>query len=313
MNDFLNETLRGLNASPKYLKSKYFYDEAGDALFKEIMECDDYYLTRCESDIFSTQSGALADTILGHLKEFDIAELGAGDASKTIYLLKVMLDREASFTYYPIDISSHIIGLLEKQLPVCLPGLQVHGLNGEYLAMLDQLKGISSRNKVVLFLGSSIGNIPLEETPAFFRELKAHLIPGDLVLTGFDLKKDPALVLAAYDDRNGITKRFNLNLLKRINTTFAANFDLAQFEHRPEYNVQTGACKSYLQSSIAQDVHIGSSATVHFEAGEKIFMEISQKYTVLQTDEIAEAAGFSVLQHFYDSKKWFLDALWQFK
>jgi L-histidine N-alpha-methyltransferase len=175
------------------------------------------------------------------------------------------------------------------------------------------LKSTSARNKVVLFLGSSIGNIPVEEAAAFFTALKAHLLPGDLVLTGFDLRKDPALILAAYNDRGGITKRFNLNLLQRINTTFNADFDLAKFEHAPVYNEETGACKSFLKSLADQQVHIGDAGIVHFTEGEQIFMEISQKYTVQQTDDIAASAGFTVVQHFYDSRKWFLDALWQYK
>ena len=313
MDQFYEEVWRGLNATPKYLKSKYFYDEAGDALFREIMGCPEYYLTRCELDIFATQSDQLANILLSHLNGFDIAELGAGDASKTVYLHDALLKQKADFTYYPIDISSNIIDLLHKTLPEKLPGIKVHGLNGEYFAMLEQLKDISSRNKVVLFLGSSIGNIPLEETVGFFYALTMHLIPGDLVLTGFDLKKDPKLISAAYNDSGGITKRFNLNLLKRINTTFDADFDIVQFEHCPVYNEQTGACKSYLTSLKVQDVHIGGAGPVHFNKGEQIFMEISQKYTVQQTDDIAEAAGFTVLQHFYDNNQWFLDSLWQYK
>ena len=313
MNDFFEDTWRGLNASPKYLKSKYFYDEAGDALFKEIMECPEYYLTNCELDIFTHQSKELATAILSYLHGFDIAELGAGDATKTIYLLDALLQHKADFTYYPIDISANIIALLDKQLPEKLPGIKVHGLNGEYFAMLEQLKGMSARNKVVLFLGSSIGNIPLEETAGFFSALKEHLIPGDLILTGFDLKKDPQLVLAAYNDKAGITKRFNLNLLKRINITLGADFDLSGFEHRPVYNEQTGATKSFLESLADQDVRIGKAGYVHFKKGEQIFMEISQKYTVQQTDDIAKASGLTVVHHFYDSKKWFLDALWRYQ
>lgn len=313
MNQFFEDTWRGLNASPKYLKSKYFYDEAGDALFKEIMECPEYYLTNCELDIFMHQCDELAATITKHFPEFDLTELGAGDASKTVYLLDALLKRKANYTYYPIDISTGIITRLNTELPAKLPGLHVHGLNGEYFAMLDQMKAISSRNKVVLFLGSSIGNIPLEETADFFLALKSHLVPGDLVLTGFDLKKDPELIAAAYNDKEGITRRFNLNLLKRINATFGANFDLDRFEHRPEYNEQTGACKSYLESLADQDVRIGDAGDVHFRRGEKIFMEISQKYSVQQTDDVAAAAGFTVVRHFYDSKNWFLDALWQCK
>jgi L-histidine N-alpha-methyltransferase len=311
MSDFYNDVWRGLNASPKYLQSKYFYDAKGDAIFREIMNCPEYYLTNCELEIFSQHNDDLANTLLSHLHDFDVVELGAGDATKSIYLLEALLKQNVDFTYYPIDISENIIALLNKKLPEKLSGINVKGLNGEYFDMLDKLKEMSNRNKVVLFLGSNVGNILLDNTVDFFTALRSHMSPGDLVLTGFDLKKDPAVVLAAYNDKAGITKRFNLNLLQRINDTFDADFDLLQFEHRPVYNEQTGACKSYLVSKKDQRVRIGEAGWIYLKEGEQIFMEISQKYTVRQTDEFAQAAGFVPVGHFYDERKWFLDALWQ--
>ncbi len=311
MNDFFQDVWRGLNATPKYLQSKYFYDAAGDAIFKEIMECPEYYLTNCELEVFSRQKSALADNILSSLSDFDVVELGAGDATKSVYLLEALMEKGVDYTYYPIDISENIIELLHRKLPSLLPGIKMRGLNGEYFDMLDDLKGVSGRNKVVLFLGSNVGNILLENTVDFFKALRSHLLPGDLVLTGFDLKKDPAVILAAYNDKAGITRRFNLNLLRRINDTLDADFDLSQFEHRPVYNEETGACKSYLVSKKDQRVRIGEVGWIHFRAGEQVYMEISQKYTVSQTDEFAGAAGFRPVGHFYDEKKWFLDAIWR--
>jgi L-histidine Nalpha-methyltransferase len=313
MNDFFHDVWRGLNASPKYLQSKYFYDTCGDAIFKEIMECPEYYLTNCELEIFSLQSAALANAILNCLHGFDVVELGAGDATKSVYLLEALLRNKADYTYYPIDISGNIIALLHEKLPAQLPGIKVQGLNGEYFDMLDELKGMSNRNKVVLFLGSNVGNILLENTVDFFTALRSHLSPGDVVLTGFDLKKDPAIILAAYNDKAGITKRFNLNLLKRINNILDADFDLSQFWHRPVYNEETGACRSYLVSKKDQRVRIGEVGWIYFTQGEQIYMEISQKYTAEQTDGFATDAGFKPVQHFYDSKGWFLDTLWQFQ
>jgi len=313
MNEFFDDIWRGLNASQKYLPSKYFYDEAGDAIFREIMECPEYYLTRCELDIFSTQSNDLVDSIIHYLQFFDVIELGPGDGSKSVYLLDALVKQNADFTYYPLDISKNIITNLHKELPVAIPGLRIHGLNGDYFNMLGQLKEVSGRNKIVLFLGSNIGNIPFDETVDFFKALRNQLTPGDLILTGFDLKKDPAVILAAYNDKAGITRRFNLNLLQRINNTLDADFDLSQFEHVPAYNEETGSCRSYLKSRKDQHVRISEAGRVHFKEGEQIFMEISQKYTVEQTNEMARASGFTVVQHFYDSRKWFLDALWQYR
>jgi L-histidine N-alpha-methyltransferase len=226
-------------------------------------------------------------------------------------VLDALRKQKADFTYYPIDISANIISQLGRDLPVLLPGIKLKGLNGEYFRMLDKMKDISTRKKVALFLGSTIGNILPENTIEFLKSLRSHLATGDLVLTGFDLKKDPAVILAAYNDKGGITRRFNLNLLQRINDTLNANFDVTRFAHRPEYNEQTGACKSYLVSSCHQTVHIGKVGCINFEDGEHIFMEVSQKYTEEQIDEFAAASGFRPLQNFYDSKHWFVDALWQ--
>ncbi len=311
MNEFFNDVWRGLNTSPKYLAAKYFYDATGDAIFNEIMDMPEYYLTNCELDIFTKHKSEIANTILSYFRDFDVVELGAGDATKSAHLLDVLLRHEIDFTYYPIDISQNIITQLNKKLPERLPGLKIHGLNGEYFEMLDELKDISTRNKVVLFLGANIGNVPLEDTPDFFTKLRSHLLPGDLVLTGFDLKKDPAIILNAYNDRTGITRRFNLNLLQRINDTLDADFDISQFEHNPTYDDESGACKSYLTSRKDQRVRVGEVGWIYFKEGEQIYMEVSQKYTTAQIDAFAEGAGFKTVRHFYDSKRWFIDALWQ--
>jgi uncharacterized SAM-dependent methyltransferase len=254
----------------------------------------------------------MAEAIRNSLPGFDLAELGPGDCFKSVYLIKSLFDINPGFTYFPIDISGNVINSLKKDLPAKIPGLRIKGLNGEYLAMLEELKQDSAKNKAILFLGSNIGNIAIDENIAFFKAIKNKLRPGDLLLTGFDLKKDPKIILDAYNDAAGITRRFNLNLLKRINNYLNADFDISRFAHCPEYNAETGACKSYLVSLVNQQVSIGESGIINFSEGEKIFMEISQKYTVAQTEEIAIGAGFVPIKHFQDSKGWFLDALWQY-
>ncbi len=306
----MEDTLRGLKAEQKYLESKYFYDESGDELFREIMNCEDYYLTRCELEIFMQQREALVQAMYDRFHSFDVVELGAGDCSKSVYLLDALMGHNPRFTYFPIDISANTIAQVDTRVKARVPNIKIQGLNGDYFDMLDEMKRLSSRFKVVLFLGSSIGNIPLEHTVEFFKELHTHLLPGDLLLTGFDLVKDPQTILAAYNDRSGITRRFNLNLLDRINKSLGADFDTNNFEHSPVYCSDTQACKSYLESLADQTVQIAGES-ISFQKGERIYMEVSQKYTVEQTDEIATAAGFQPLQHFYDSKMWFLDALWQ--
>ncbi len=311
MNTFLNEVLEGLNNNPKKLQSKYFYDEAGDKLFQQIMNCPEYYPTNCELDVFKNQTEQLAIMLKNGFNNFDLIELGAGDATKSIYLLHELKRQEANFTYFPIDISSNIIKHLEETLPDKVKDLKIVGLNGEYFHMLEKAKKMSSRRKVVLFLGSNIGNIPIKEAEKFCRELRNHLEPDDLVLIGFDLKKHPRIIRAAYNDSAGYTKEFNLNLLRRINRELEANFNIEQFEHYPTYDPETGACKSYLISLKDQEVRIGEADFINFKENEIIFTEISQKYSVGETEKIAMKSGFKPVKHFFDSKNWFLDTVWE--
>jgi L-histidine N-alpha-methyltransferase len=306
---FCNDVLAGLTATPKYLEAKYFYDSRGDELFQEIMNSPEYYPTNCEMEIFTQQTEPLASAIIADGSAFDLIELGAGDATKSTHLLRHLLDNKADFTYLPIDISGHVINYLNEALPATLPGLQLTGLTGEYFDMLKQAAEISDRRKVVLFLGSNIGNMPVEDAESFCTELRRHLSPGDSVLMGIDLKKNPKIILAAYNDAQGFTRQFNLNLLTRINRELEANFDTAQFEHYPMYDPETGACKSYLISLTDQQVQL-CDETIVFKKDEYIYMEISQKYTVEQTNQMAAKTGFKPVNHFFDSKEWFLDVIW---
>lgn len=310
MSKFLEDVVNGLSASDKYLQSKYFYDAKGDVLFQNIMGCDEYYPTKCEMEIFTQQTSELVTVLTGENKEFDVVELGAGDATKSFHLLKGLLENDVNFTYYPVDISSNVITLLHRNLPQKLPDLKLQGLNGEYFNMLDKAKTLSDKIKVVLFLGGNIGNVSLDKAVEFSTALRQHLKPGDLVLVGLDLKKDPKTILSAYNDRAGFTRDFNLNLLHRINDELHGTFEVENFYHYPTYDPATGATKSYLVSKKAQEVKIGDNRFV-FKKGEPIFMEISQKYTVEQTDDLARQSGFEPIHHFYDSKGWFLDAVWR--
>jgi len=306
---FYQDVINGLKASQKYLFSKYFYDEAGDRLFQQIMASPEYYLTRCEMEIFQHQSGDIAARFEG--EPFDLVELGPGDATKSWHLLRELMKRKAHFTYYPIDISSNVIGWLEEKLPTSLPGIQLQGLNGEYLDRMEYVEHISQRRKIVLFMGANIGNMTMQQATLFCRQLRDRMRPGDLLLIGFDLKKDPKTILDAYNDKQGITRAFNLNLLKRINRELGADFDVAQFEHYPIYDPASGACKSYLISKVAQDVRIGEEEVIHFAESEPVYMEISQKYSLGETHYLARQSGFKPIHEFYDSKKMFADILWE--
>jgi dimethylhistidine N-methyltransferase len=308
-NQFYTDVIAGLTSSPKRLNSKYFYDAVGDKLFQDLMNSPEYYPTNCEMEIFTNHTAELAKEITADGDAFDLIELGAGDASKSSHLLSYLMDKKANFTYLPIDISANVISYLNVTLPVTLPGIKITGLQGEYFHMLKRAASISNNRKVVMFLGSNVGNMPVAEAEIFCRELRNNLSPGDMVLVGVDLKKNPKTVLAAYNDKGGITKKFNLNLLERINRELQGNFNINQFDHYPTYDPESGSCKSYLISLTNQHVKIGEE-TISFKKDEYIYMEISQKYTVEQINHMAKVAGFNPLNQVFDSKNWFVDAIW---
>src|SRR4051812_32259918 len=307
---FYKDVIHGLSSTPKHLQSKYFYDAVGDQLFQAIMDLPEYYLTRCEQEIFVKQTKALAAPLLERFEAFDVLELGAGDAIKSTHLLSYLNECGKDFTYYPVDISENVIQLLEREMPQRIPGLEVQGLNGDYFDMLDKSYDLSRRKKLVLFLGSNIGNFNREEAERFLQALNFHMQRGDLVLIGIDLKKNPKDILAAYNDHSGVTKAFNLNLLKRINHELGANFNLTQFDHYPSYNPITGACKSYLISLENQEVTIGEE-TFFFYKNEPVWTELSHKYAENEIDELAVLTGFQPVEKYYDSQHWFVDVLWE--
>ena len=309
--EFLHETLEGLNAEPKRMYSKYFYDEAGDVIFQQIMDMEEYYLTNAEMEIMKHQANEIADSVSGDDSAFDLIELGAGDATKSIHLLKALIDKKLDFKYFPIDISAHVISELELNLPAKLPALNFEGLNGDYFKMLKKATELSDRKKVVLFMGANIGNMSVGEAQEFCINLKEILSPEDILIIGFDLKKNPQQILDAYNDKAGITRSFNLNLLSRINRELDGNFDVDAFDHYASYDPETGSCKSYLISLKNQLVHIGGTE-VRFLKDEYIYMEISQKYSLTEIEKLAETSGFKVIQYFSDRQQYFVDAVWKF-
>jgi len=311
---FFEEVLAGLTAAGKYLPSKYFYDRTGDDLFQQISVCEEYYLSACEMEIFRDQTAQLAARLTAPRTPFDLIELGAGDCRKSVHLLRHLHEQRTEFVFLPIDISANIIGFLQSRLTRELPGMAIHGFTGENLAMLARATALSSRRKVILFLGSTLGNLTLAESKRFCQSLRSQLKPGDLVLMGLDLKKSPSAILAAYNDKGGITKRFNLNLLHRINRELKADFDVRNFEHFPTYDPRTGACKSFLISLTDQQVTLRYNdrrETILFSKEEEIYMEVSQKYTPGQIDDLAKQSAFETLQTFHDRRNWFTDVLWK--
>lgn len=308
---FLEEVLTGLQVAEKSLPSKYFYDKTGDALFQRIMELPEYYPTRCETEILKTQAPTISDLMQQDSNGFDLIELGAGDATKSKLLLRDFLERGLQFAYMPVDISANVIATLQDSLPKEFSGLKIRGLQGDYFEMLSTVGRQSKRRKLVLFLGGNIGNYTEEEAVGFLKHLQEQLAPGDLLLTGFDLKKHPLTILNAYNDKAGITSAFNMNLLHRMNRELSADFIIENFEHFPTYDPQTGACKSFLISLKQQTVTIGGRHQIEFEANEPVFTEISQKYAKAQITNMAGKTGFKEVCQLTDAKGWFVDAVWE--
>ncbi len=303
---FMDDVDFGLSQQQKSLPSKYFYNKEGDALFVKIMHLPEYYLTRSELEVFQTKSTELLNILkLSKENYFELIELGAGDGLKTKELLKVLIDENYSFGYLPVDISKNALDNLEKTLKKELPKVSVKQKQGDYFEVLDAIKN-SEHQKIVLFLGSNIGNMNDEIAADFIYKLGKSFKPNDKLLLGVDLIKPKSIVLPAYNDKEGVTADFNLNLLKRINKELEADFDLKNFSHAPEYSEETGVAKSYLQSDVAQNVTIKKlNKSFAFEAGEKIFTEISRKYNDEIIENIISKTDFEVSGKLTDDKGYF--------
>jgi L-histidine N-alpha-methyltransferase len=309
---FSRDIDNGLSAHPKTLSSKYFYDQAGDKLFQTIMALDEYYLTRSEFEIFDSQKELILKEFLGPDESFNLIELGAGDGTKTKVLLKHFVENGVDFCYYPIDISGNVLKILSNDLKKALPQLKVNTIEGDYFDALSKLNQSHNQKEVVLLLGSNIGNFSNEGTKTFLSKLSENLSKGDLLLIGFDLMKDPQVILNAYNDKLGVTEAFNLNVLNRINNELGANFDLEAFKHFPTYNPINGETKSYLISIKEQEVYVESlGKTFSFNAWEAIHTEVSQKYSMAMIEEFAKDSGFKITYNFTDKDNYFVDSLWE--
>jgi dimethylhistidine N-methyltransferase len=300
------EVDEGLSTTEKTLPSKYFYDKIGDALFVKIMHLPEYYVTRSEHEIFKTQSDTIIEALQLHRDTyFDLIELGAGDGLKTKELLRELNQGNYRLDYMPVDISQNALDNLEADLNNELPSLSINKKQGDYFEVLEALKE-KQHPKVILFLGSNIGNMPDEIATDFISKLSDTLQKGDKLFLGVDLIKPSSIVLPAYGDSQGITADFNLNLLDRLNRELEANFDLEFFKHEPEYKESEGIAKSYLVSTKAQHVYIAQlDKTFCFYKGEKILMEISRKYNDTILNSILSKTDFVITDRITDSKEYF--------
>jgi L-histidine Nalpha-methyltransferase len=303
---FKKEVFEGLSAFPKYLSSKYFYDKKGDKLFQDIMAMPEYYLTGCEFQILSSHTETIGELFRDRENGLDLIELGAGDGKKTKVLLKYMADYNFNFVYKPIDISENAVEMLSENLATEMPALTVDAEVGEYFEVLERLKGFNKRKKVIMVLGSNIGNLKHPKAIEFLTKLKDAMLPDDLLFMGFDQKKNPQTILDAYNDEAGITAAFNKNILTRINRELGGNFDVDKFEHWEAYNPETGTAKSFLVATEAMQASIEKlGLTVNFEQWETIHTEISQKYDDKIVQWLAEQSGLEIETFFTDEKGYY--------
>ncbi len=301
---FEQDVYKGLTEEPKHLSSKYFYDKKGDKLFQDIMNMPEYYLTDAEFDVLDRHKEEIISLFSEKNENFNLIELGAGDGKKTKLLLNYLSEKKIPFKYLPIDISQNALDQLKNSLQIELPTVQVSTQQGTYFEVLADIAKLTDTKKVILFLGSNIGNLLHEQAISFLSNVQQLMHEDDLFFVGFDQKKNPQTILDAYNDKTGITAAFNKNVLARINTDLGGNFNLEHFLHWEVYDPETGTAKSFLVSKKEQHVRINQlDLNVSFRPWETIHTEISQKYDDKTVAWLAQQSGLAIKTQFTDSKK----------
>jgi L-histidine Nalpha-methyltransferase len=307
--EFAHDVREGLESEPKFLIAKYFYDAAGSKLFEEITRLPEYYPTRTEASILRQYAGNIRDALDGHIS---LVELGSGSSAKTTILLENIMEAQRRLHYLPIDISPTILDETARRLEARYPRLTTIPIVSDFGEGLRQASRIAIREpavaerKLVLFLGSSIGNFEPHDAERFLETVRDGLQADDALLIGFDLQKDKKILEAAYNDSAGVTARFNLNILRRINRELGGAFDLKTFRHRAFYNQGAARIEMHLISEKEQEVAIGKlERSFRFAEGESIHTESSYKYTLPLIRQVAGNAHFKVGNVFVDDKTWF--------
>ena len=298
-----DDVRKGLSAHPKRFLPKYFYDELGSQLFEAICLVPEYYLTRAENEILQRYSDEIVASISG---QKTLVEMGSGSASKTRLIIEALLRGQSELLFMPVDISATALESSSRILLQSYPRLRIEAYAADYFAGLAELGKNPLPRTLALFLGSNISNFDLDEALRFLRALRSVLQKGDALLLGADLKKDPAILEAAYNDALGVTSAFNLNVLARINRELGGTFDLRAFKHRAFYNQSGGRIEIYIESLADQRVRIEKlDLEIDFAAGELIHTENSYKYDKTGIAQLAVATGFELSHTWLDSQERF--------
>ncbi|HUC62845.1 MAG TPA: L-histidine N(alpha)-methyltransferase [Alphaproteobacteria bacterium] len=298
------EIVRGLVQRPRRLPCRLFYDERGSRLFERICELPEYYLTRTEHALLAERAAEIA-ALAGPAH---LVELGSGAATKTRLLIDAYRAHGGPLAYSAIDVSDSSLGVAAAALTARYPSLAVQGVVATYEAGLAALatRVPVEGPRLVLFLGSTIGNLDPGETRQFLARVRATLAPGDGFLVGTDLEKDPAVIEAAYNDAEGVTAAFNLNILRHVNRRFRADFALDSFAHVAFYARDKRQIEMHLESRAAQRVALAAlGLEIELEAGERIETEISRKFELASFAAELAAHGFEVARQWTDAKAWF--------
>lgn len=296
------DILQGLTQTPKTLPCRYFYDDRGSVLFEQICDLPEYYPTRTEQAILADCALEIAQ-LTGSC---ELVELGSGSSRKTRLLLEAYDQLNDQLQYCPIDVSAGMLKTTAIELLGLYPKLKLCGLAGTYEQALAQLPPAELENRMLIFLGSTIGNLNPAECEQFLTLVQQALQPGEFFLLGVDLQKDPAIIEAAYNDAQGVTAAFNLNLLNHLNQRFAANFDLKQFQHSAFYNTDQHQIEMHLRSLTQQTVTLGSlELQIQLAPAETIRTEISRKFHLPTLIALLETHAFAPLQVWTDPNAWF--------
>ncbi len=297
-----SDVLSGLAACPKRLPPKLFYDARGSELFEQITGLPEYYVTRTEQEILRRHSGEMLTAAGSGLT---LVELGAGSATKTGLLIEALLRRQLTAEYVPIDVSRSALVAAARRLRWQFPRVHVRPHVTDFTAEFPPLRALHGR-KLVLFIGSSIGNFEPPQALDLLRRLRAQLELGDALLLGTDLVKAPEVLVPAYDDSQGVTAAFNRNMLVRINRELDADFDPARFRHVALWNADESRMEMHLESTRQQRVSIRALGMVlDFAPRERIHTEDSYKYTLEGTRRLLCAAGFCPERVWMDERQWF--------
>jgi L-histidine Nalpha-methyltransferase len=303
------EVYRGLTAYPKRLSPWLFYDRRGSELFEAITELPEYYLTRTERAIFAEHGDAIMEAAASARRTAEerltILELGAGTAAKTGVLLAAAVRRQGRVAYFPIDISASALESARERIGADLPEVSVRPILGDYTQEMAELPMPASR-RLVLYIGSSIGNFHPAEAAGLLRSLRQRLAAGDLLLLGVDHVKDRVTLLRAYNDAAGVTAEFNRNMLVRVKRELGGNLRPGLFRHRAWWNDAVSRIEMHLESLVAQEIAIpGLDLTVEFRRGETIHTEDSYKFTPETAGLLLKRGGFQVKQSWADERGWF--------